>query len=351
MKKAFIIFLSLAFNLYCINTGYSQQTISLSAISSGGSTQNKYSKIEVIPNLPDSNNLGFIPSPILNDRKYIGPSGAVTKWLQSYVNKQFGFSTDTKAEALLWVIQDLSMGKDSTQKEAWSFLKIKADIYTGNETYQLINTFDSTWVVKGDADFGQMTAAAFMALYKNSEARVKGAGNIRFQQYTVKPTGTKNDIAAKVKTGSSAILNAREYVSGVFTSFDEFKNNAPSVTQFYADVNPVNKQVNLYQLATDSSSTLIQNAWGLAVNNELYFYSGGQLYPIERSGNTFYMAKYLPFRTRKHQANYWRKIIGTRQGDTNPYNDAHILRRNIPAAKNVSLEATHLDFDLEDFTY
>ena len=83
----------------------------------------------------------------------------------------------------------------------------------------------------------------------------------------------------------------------------------------------------------------------------MYFYAEGQLYPIERSGNTFYIAKYLEPATRKNQAFYWRKMIGQKQGDTNPYNDAHVLRRSVPAAKNISVEATRLDFDLEDFTY
>jgi hypothetical protein len=352
MKKKLML-LALTFNFYCINTSYSQKTITLTTTSNGSYNLNKYSKIEVITNLPDSNNLGFIPSDILNDRKNVKPSDNVTMWLQSFVNKQFVSDSNSKADALLWVIQDLSMGKDSTQKEALSFLKLKADIYSGNESnYQLINTFDSTWIVNGDGDFSQLIAAAFIELYKNSVSQAKGSGNIRFQQSATKLTGTRDSIIAQIKaTNTNAILNTAEYPDGVYLSFNEFKSNSPSVNRFYADVNPVSKMVSLYKLAVDSSSELIQNAWGLSINNELYFYADGQLYPIEKSGNSFYMAKYLEPRTRKNQAIYWRKIIGSRQGDTNPYNDAHILRRTVPTAKNVSLEATHLDFDTQDFIY
>jgi hypothetical protein len=189
-------------------------------------------------------------------------------------------------------------------------------------------------------------------LYKNSVEQKRGIGNIRFQQSSVKPTGTKNDIINEVKLSNNyQILKANEYANGVYTSFDEFKNNTPSIRNFYADVNSKNNEVELYQIAADSSSQLIQKAWGVSVNNELYFYSSGQLYPVEKSGNSFYMAKYLEPHTRKNQAIYWRKIIGVRQGDTNPYNDAHVLRRNVSTAKDVSLEATHLDFDKEDFIY
>jgi len=245
------------------------------------------------------------------------------------------------------------MGKESTQKEAYSFVKLKADIYVGNESnYKLINTFDSTWIANGDADFGQMVTMAFIELYKNSAEQIKGPGSIRFQQLPIKFTGTKNDILTHVKgSHSDAILKADKYANGVYMSFNEFKNNTPSVSKFYADVNPVNNKVALYKIAADSSSQIIQNAWGVSVNNELYFYTEGQLYPIEKLGNTFYIAKYLEPRTRKNQAIYWRKIIGSKQGDTNPYNDAHVLRKAVPTAKNVSLEATHLDFDQEDFVY
>lgn len=352
MKKSLII-LFLTFNFCCINKSYSQKTINLSAISNVGYNLNKYSKIEVINNLPDSNNLGFIPSDILNDRKNIKPFGNITTWLQSFVNNQFSPNANSKADALLWVIQDLSIGKDSTQKEAKSFVKLKADMYVGNESnYQLINTFDSTWIEHGDADLGGMATMAFIELYKNSAEPTKGPGSIRFQQLPIKFTGTKNDILVQVKgSHSDAILKADKYANGVYMSFNEFKNNTPSVSKFYAHVNPVNDKVALYKIAADSSSQIIQNAWGVSINNELYFYTEGQLYPIEKSGNTFYIAKYLEPRTRKNQAIYWRKIIGSKQGDTNPYNDAHVLRKVVPTAKNVSLEATHLDFDQEDFVY
>lgn len=352
MKKKYLIGL-LVFNLYCIGKTYSQKTINLASTNIVSLNVRDFSTIEIINNLPDSNILGYIPSEVMNDRKYIKPSGTLTNWLQGFVNKQFGSNADAKANSLLWVIQGLSMGTDSTNKEVYSYLKLKADIYSGtNENYQLVNTFDSTWLVNGDADFGQLIATAFIELYKNSVEQGKGTANTRFQQKLVKPAGTKNNIINQLKLSHNyPILKATEYSRGVYTSLEEFKNNEPSITNFYADVNKKNNQVELYQIMADSSSQLIAKAWGISISNELYFYADGQLYPIEKSGNTFYMAKYLEPRTRKNQAIYWRQIIGARQGDTNPYNDAHELLKKVPTAENISLEATHLDFDKNDFIY
>ncbi|MEJ7673291.1 MAG: hypothetical protein WKF59_11395 [Chitinophagaceae bacterium] len=97
-------------------------------------------------------------------------------------------------------------------------------------------------------------------------------------------------------------------LSGIYLSFNEFKNNAPSIRNYYVNVDSQNNKVKIYQILPDSSSKLIEKAWGLSLNNELYFYASGQLYPIEKSGNTFYMAKYLEPKTRRNQALYWRNV-------------------------------------------
>jgi hypothetical protein len=352
MKKNYLIGL-LVLNFYCISKTYSQKTINLAPTNIVSLNAKDFSAIEIINNLPDSNILGYIPAEVMNDRKIIKSSMAITPWLQNFVNKQF-FANSSSNKKLLWVIDDFSMGTDSSREQVYSYLKLKADIYSGtNENYQLINTFDSTWIITGsDVDFGKMIAQSFINLYKNSVELRNGISNIRFQQLAGKLTGTKDDIVNKIKlTKSLPILKTSDYTTGIYTSFEEFKNNAPSITSFYADVNKKNNQVELYQIMADSSSQRIAQAWGMSISNELYFYTDGQLYPIEKSGNTFYMAKYLEPRTRKNQAIYWRQIIGARQGDTNPYNDDHELLKKVPTAENISLEATHLDFDKNDFIY
>lgn len=314
-------------------------------------------KIDIISNIPDSALLGYLPSENVNDRKFIKPSDEINKWLQNFVDGQFESSSDTKSKKILWVIQDLSLGKDSTEKDVFSFVKLKADIYdnTAQNTtnYQLINTFDTTWIIRSaKADFGQMIAVAFNDLYKQSIELKKSISNKRLEQLTEKFTGTKEEIIKKVKLSNThPILKDSIYPSGVYVSFNDFKNNSPSIKNFYTNVDSQSNMINLYQLLPDSSSQLVKKAWGISVNNELYFYASGQLYPIEKSGNTFYAAKYLEPKTRRNQALYWRQYVGKWQGDNNPYNNVHVLRKSTPAAANVSLEATHLDFDLEDFTY
>lgn len=314
-------------------------------------------KIEAISNIPNPSSLGFIPSNVPNDRKYLKPSDEINTWLQNFVNHQFDSSTDPKAKKLLWIIQDLSLGKDSTQKDVYSFVKIKADIYDNsklsNGNFQLVNTFDSTYFIKNAAvDYGQMIGSAFTDLYDNSIKLKYSTANYRFAQIAEKLIGSKDDILNKIKLSANyPILKDTVYTPGIYLSFNEFKNNSPAITDFYVSVDSQSHRVNLYEIMPDSSNRLIDKAWGVSINNELYYYTSGQLYPIERSANTFYIAKYLEPRTRRNQAIYWRMYVGKGQGDVNPYNDVHVLRKKVDSQNNVALEATHLDVDLQDFSY
>lgn len=312
-------------------------------------------KIEIISNVPNALLLGYVPAGSSNDRKSLKPSTDINTWLQQFIYKQFDTSTDAKAKKLLWVIQHISLGRDSLQRDSYSFVKLKADIYDNtrqnNEQYEWINTFDSTWIVSNKtADFGGLVAIAFDELYKHSIEIKNSKSTTRFQQSAEKFTGTKQEIISKLNLFTDLpIIKDTAYHDGIYTTFNEFKNNAPAITRFYATIDDRSKAVKMYQLMPDSTSKLIEQVWGVSVNNELYFYNAGQMYPIEKSGNGFYLAKYLEPSTRRNQAIYWRKYIGKWQGDDNPYNNAHVLKRS--ADKDIAIEATHLDFDMEDFTY
>ena len=317
-------------------------------------------KIGIISNIPDAGLLGYVPAGSTNDRKIIKPSTDINTWLQQVVYRQFDTSKDSKAKKLLWVIQDISLGSDSLQRDSYSFVKLKADIYDNSKQndiqYELINTFDSTWIVSNKAvDFGEMVANAFDELYKHSIDLKNNKANVRYQQSTDKFTGTKEEILTKLRLSNNhPILRDSVYQDGIYRTFTEFKNNAPAILRFYATVDDQTKTVKLFQLLPDSSSSLIDKAWGISVNNELYFYNAGQLYPIEKSANGFYLAKYLEPRTRRNQAIYWRKFIGKWQDDENPYGNAHVVKKSAAkdiVGKEIAIEATHLDFDLEDFIY
>lgn len=303
--------------------------------------------IEIMSNLGDSTFIGILPSEYPNVRTNVIISKGVQRWLQEYVGQAFSSSFDTSGKKALWVFNALRVGKDSSNAGITSFVKLSADIYNNTLSgYQLENLFDTTLVsTDPNIDLGEELAIAINTLYDKSVANTSSAikQQLQFSQIGNKPL-TKSSLIQSLQAETNLkILSDSIYQTGVFKSFQEFIDNAPSITNFYTLVDSNSNQVQLYELTADSSSQLIANAWGISINNELYRYQDGQLYAIEKDGSSFTLSKYLDYRTRKNQAFFWRRYIGKRQGDDNPFNDAHVYRTALNINPSIKVEATQLN--------
>lgn len=296
--------------------------------------------IQVVSDLADSVFIGILPSTFPNVRTNVVIPEGVQIWLQDYVSQQFSGSFQPNGKELLWMINAIRIGKDSSARGAVSFTKLMAEIYTGTKgAYQLQNTFDTTITsAELTTDFGESLTIAIIALYNNS---VKP--NRKVRQNLNKRVSQSALMEAADASEDFKILADSIYPTGVFVTFNEFVNNSPSIGKFYTMVDTGTKEVQVYQVYEDSTSTLLADLWGICVNNELYRYKNGQLYAIEKEGEGFTLSKYIDFRRRKNQAFFWRRYIGERQGDNNPFNDAHIYRTSINGSPDIKIEAALID--------
>lgn len=314
--------------------------------------------IEVISNLADSAFIGVLPSVFPNVRTNVVVPAGVENWLQDYANKQFGNTFQASGKQLVWVINKLRVGKDSSENGESSFVKLGADIYSasGGNDYQIQGKFDTLILAaEADLDFGKSIAVALNALYNRSMPSTKTITLNHLSNQAVtdlsKQTLSKTDLLESLQRSNNfKILGDSIYQTGVFLNFQEFLNDVPSITNFYTSVDTSTLQVQLFKIMEDSSAALIQDAWGICINNELYRYKNGQLYAIEKDGNSFTLSKYLDFRNRKNQAIFWRRYIGELQGDPNPFNDAHVYRIETKLDPAIKIEATHLDMATGDIT-
>jgi hypothetical protein len=300
--------------------------------------------ITVVGNLTDSTFLGIAPSMEPNTRtNLVVPAGGAQSWLQSFVQQQYAANFKNGGVNVKWVINNLSIGADADADSAtrFSYTAINADVYTANGSlkFQYLGNFD-TLMVSNDTnpDFGAGIAAAIDALYSNT---VSTTNNLH-----------PNNGNAPAAQSTPAVLLDSVHPAGIYTTFQEFLNNAPSVTHFMVGVDDNTRQVMLYQLAADTSKTPLPNAWGLSVGREIYRFQNGQLYAIEKEENGFALSKYLDYMTRKNQGNFWRRTIGRKQGDVNPFNDKHIFR--VAAQTNGTtyyIETTHLNMNNGNITF
>lgn len=307
--------------------------------------QSGLSSIDIVINLPDSVFLGVVPSDISNTNDRIVAEGGVGQMLSHFVNEEYASAFSPSGVKLLWTINHFAMGIDSSQNSRTAYVKIGAAVSNADslDTYHPLGNFDTVLINNDkEVDLAALTVAAINSLYDYSEQLVAKHSKVGFltsssklpDNMAAKNSFTKEQLIEDIqKQRNWRILSDSVRPKGIYRSFQEFKNNAPSIQNFYLKVDTTTKQVSLYQFSvTDSSANKVDSAWGLSINNELYKYSNGHLYAIEKSGNGFVLSKYLNYMTRKNQAIFWRRYVGNRQGDDNPYDDAHIYR--IPVFKN-----------------
>ncbi|ANI90117.1 hypothetical protein A9P82_12985 [Arachidicoccus ginsenosidimutans] len=312
------------------------------------SSANSYniSGINIISNLPDSEFVGTAPSQYSDVRTNLVFESGVRTTLQSLINEKYSNTFKQNGSLLQWAINDLSVGSDSTTDGIINHTKLSIDIYKSDSNSLLIGKYD-TLIISTDsnADFGLSIAVALNGAYEKSGTILNTSVT-----NTISSSVQKKEVV-KLQNMAAKILTDTSYKTGVFVSFNEFKNDAPSITQFFTSFDTASHNILINQLDKDDEMQLVQNVWGIASNNELYVYVDGQLYPIEKNGTGFYLSKYIDFTKRTNQAVYWRNKIGNFQGDTNPFNDNHVYRVPLSGSSSIKTEALRIDMQTGKLTY
>jgi hypothetical protein len=82
------------------------------------------------------------------------------------------------------------------------------------------------------------------------------------------------------------ILDSAILVRGVYTAFEEFRSNTPSIRDF--EIQPVKGSLALYVRNADGSSSYTHQAWGFCDGRQIYLMRNGLLHLLRKDGNSFY---------------------------------------------------------------
>ena len=157
-------------------------------------------------------------------------------------------------------------------------------------------------------------------------------------------TGILSQINSRPQGGelNNKIVLTSRYSPGIYTSFEQFLDDAPAIPSFKIKVIKETGSVELYKISgQDSSGVMVKNAWGISVGNELYKISKGKLLAIEKVGSGFMLSKFVDPKRRKNNAIFWRNNIGSRKGVKNPFGNKDILKTT--SVKGQKFTLTHLD--------
>jgi hypothetical protein len=141
---------------------------------------------------------------------------------------------------------------------------------TSHVTYNTLKSTYNGWEKDLAAIFGDLTENAALAV-----ASKDGAGKWISRDDIDHFNQSRFDIP---------IFSSPELTRGVYASFDEFRNNTPSIHDF--EIKTKNGPA-LYLKGGDGNSYYTHNAWGYCDGRQVFLMRDGVLQPLLKAGNAF----------------------------------------------------------------
>jgi hypothetical protein len=103
--------------------------------------------------------------------------------------------------------------------------------------------------------------------------------------------------------------SASQFVKGVYTSIDEFRNNKPSISKYELSKD---RNANLELSIPDENGKFYytHTAWGLCDGKQRYVMMDGNLFPVFRVDHQFYVLGSKQYRTKKTIVPFFLPLTG-----------------------------------------
>lgn len=314
------------------------------------------SNIQVIQAMPDSNTLGYVQKGLGNRLVLAGPKTTITEDLQTYLHTQYRQQLQSQGAAVLIVVKDIRINERTFAMKERAYIHFLADswISTNNDNrYVYATTLDTIFKTGGmdvTAGHGKNIARCFHTLINKTATIVTNT--------PATTQSTYEEVKARAyKRFEQPILQEANYKPGLYTTYDEFLQNNPSVLTYQTST--TKKEGLQFKILLEDGSEKQITPWGLSKNGELYVYHDKNLVPIERKENNFIISTYVEVRKRRNQAMLIGAIAGGMTGaiiasasgmGTYIYipvsgQSSGTLLTNIPQLAKEQPEPSHLDFE------
>lgn len=242
--------------------------------------------VEVMIANGDTSRLGFVQTGVTNKLREARPDKPLHQYIRDYIHDGYSAQYESEAPHLLLVIKYFRIGERTGIGREKAFVRLKADAFRSDDqlSYQLACTFDTVLERKG-ADvtkrFSQYIGEAIDLLMVAAD-----------KQTTVNHKYAREEINKReLHLFDAPAYNMDNYTDGVYLSYNEFINNAPSVKAFKPLFEANWSKV--FSLNQDGSKTLIPAPWGMCYKGQLFVYVQRNLVPLSRDGRAFLFRQYL----------------------------------------------------------
>ncbi len=260
-----------------------------------------FSNVLVIDARFDTLCVGFTKGTMSSKHRIIFETTASNE-IKNYITKNYVLRPEGDSSYRLvillekfWVSSSIETGKEDgpgMQTISRGFI-IKANLLAEvNGLYHPLYRIDSAFLTNLDTDGNNVYTIVERSIDKMLDKIVdKKASELKISRKSLTDNDINNYISQKL---SLPILTCTSYNKGVYNTFDEFKNNNPSTTDF--EVGKNSKTDALYVKDGAGGSYLLKNFWGYSDGKKIYINSGNNFFQLIREGNTFNIYGFKSFK-------------------------------------------------------
>ncbi len=261
-----------------------------------------FSHFEVIDERPDTARIGIHNfDPVFGhtrNRQLVFQQSAATA-IANYLNTRFA-RPDARYSALI-VLRNLWLSDANYLKEEKvndpdileqrTHIRLKAEIYAFADSFYIpVMRYDTTQTYKRGNTYNNLST--YYTLWDKDLSAVlsdmadSAAGLVTFRAESSRHLQRQEILQFNRSRFDAVITHDQSLAPGVYASFEEFRNNAPSILHF--EIGKDQKEQVLYIQDANGSFYYSHDAWGYSDGTSVFIMRDGKLHRLWKEGNAFY---------------------------------------------------------------
>lgn len=282
-----------------------------------------FADVSVIDARGDTSCIGFNPPHLLPANRYkISFRNPACNEISNYIKDAYLLSKNDSAWNLvillkkLWLSNAITIKSEQQGDDAtWGAgIIFNAELFAEkNGVYHTLYRVDSTFA----ANYGVDISNCKNFVTESVKAMLSKAGKMPAAMLKMgKKNFTNTDITGYVNSMRNVISIISIPKKGVYKTFDEFVNNAPSITDY--EIKLDKKADIMYVKDAAGSGYVLHDFWGYCDGQHFFINSAGNVFPIWRQGYTFNAYGFKALSRLKIQRVYNFLMFGVIGGLTRP---------------------------------
>lgn len=240
-----------------------------------------YNVTNVIDERSDKSNIGWTQKGMMNVKVNANFANPLEKEVTNFLNTNLGSSGPN----IQLIIRTLKISEKTGFSKERGFCELSVDflLENGSQTFRVLQTSLTSEVAGTDVTkkHPKNIASAFNLCF-DELSKVDLSNTVSF--LALSSDGSTSEIPDSVKYDFP--IFKEEIKTGIYTSYEELKNNSPSNTEdFVIEKKPRTNEpwIGTYEIVPKfkETSKKVKKVWGIAYEGQVYVYHQKEFFPIE----------------------------------------------------------------------